>query len=388
MPSKPSLVRSRLPRWAVPAVLALHVSVLVPAAHCFVEISRGELLAEVKASVGIDSNIYGNASEMDDTLITIEPAAVYSRRAGRLNVDARAGVSVNDYADFDAEDSTDQFARIDMTLPTVQGSPLTGNLYADYFNGRRIDIYLTDRIEIDALSFGGRGAYRFNPKTEVRFGGDYLTNSPEGFQGSDTWSVLAGAGYVLRPKATAFLDYRYRRTTSDRNPITLNKVGRRDDGIFAGVGGELSALLSGVVSVGFQTSDTDSSDIGGDADKFIADVSLNWTPRQRTEVTLSLSADSAVTNDAQTVDRKAVTIGLEQEIGRSFSFKGTVGWEKFDFRQMASRSDDQLTASARLAYEARKFLTAGVEVTYWNRDPQGFVGFDRTTLTFYTTFRY
>ncbi len=359
-----------------------------PQAEAFVEIARGELLVNVDARITTDSNVFGNLSEIDDTVFSVEPSLAYVRRQGRLNVDGRAGVRFNRYSDLDSEDSNDRFARVETTFPTVQGSPLQGSVYLDYFRGRRIDIYLTDRIDVNDFSIGGEGSYRFNPRTEVRFGADVLRSDPGEGPENRSRSFRIGFGYGIRPQATAYVDLRTRRSSSDRNLVSGFEIDRKENAVLVGVNGQLSPVLSGYASVGFQTSEATGRDSGGDFDTFIADAALSWQVRQRTQLYLNATADNRNTNDARTVERILIAAGVKQEIGRAFSFDGRVELEDFTFRGTPSTSDEQISYLASLQYAATKYFTAGVEFTYWERDPEITQRFDRTTFALFGTFRY
>jgi hypothetical protein len=361
----------------------------VPSARGFVEVERGELLFEATARLISDSNIYGNSLELDDTVLNFEPALVYLRKGGQGEIQFRGGVSFERYSDLDAEDTNNSFARLDISLPTASTSPLQGDFYLDYFKGRRVDYYLNDRIDLETSSLGGMCSYRFGGRTSLRFGADYSATYPDNLAKSNSRSFTVGGGYEIRTGVSAFADYRYRRSKSEADPVTLNRIGQKDHAVFVGLTGDLNTTLKGTAAAGFQRTSVDSNDPSGDANLFVADVSLEWTPRQRTTVFIRAMSDTTLTNAIQTVERMGAEIGVEQAIGQTLKGSASLEWYSHDFRGTSARGDDILAANFSLSYEPSKYLSAGAEIMLYTQDSNSAVAdFDRSTFGLFGRFTY
>lgn len=370
------------------AAAACAAAFTIPVAQGFVEIAHGELLFEGRAFVMEDTNIFGNETEEDDVIWAVEPALSYRRRAGRLNIDGRAGITFNRFSDFTDENSNDGFGHIDITIPTSPASPLQGSYYIDYFNGRRVDLYLSDRIDTETFSTGLEAIYDTSARTSLRAAADYAADYPDQRAKNNSRSATLGLGYKVRPTTTVFLDYRYRLAKSEMDPVSGYAVDREDHALFIGVSGELSPALTGRFSIGAQTSDAGPSDPSGDDDQFVANIALEWKPRSWTTVYFRGQADSPVTNAGQTVQRQAIQVGINEKIGQLWAAEGTLGYDNFDFSSAPAHTENQLSIIGRLLYEPNKMFSGGFELAHYQRDPGLTASFDRTTATLFAIFKY
>lgn len=378
-------------RWqqCLPVAVTVILAVSAPRmASGFVEIANGELLFETSARLTRDSNVFADEREISDTIYSLEPGFAYSREVGRLNVDARVAVAMNRFSDLDDEDSDDVSARFNASIPSAATSPLKGNFEVTYFNGRRVDIYLNDRFQVETFGVGGQGSYQFSPKTQVRFGADYGASYPEDLPNSHWRTARLGLGYNLRPAVVTFLDYRFRRSKSETDLFNGFGVNNRDHAIFVGIDGDLSPVLSGLASIGYQTRSADANDVGGEDNRLVSQVSLTWQARQLTKVGFVISADSVTTNAGRTVDRTGLNLSVDQAVGPTLHLNGSVEWARLEYRGAPEGTDNERSAQIGLHYEAYKYVTAGVEATYYFRNPEFIDSFERTVLSVYATLRY
>ncbi len=212
----------------------------------FTQVGSGELIFGATARVGNDSNIFGNSSEIDDSFFSIVPELRFVKDDSRSTINARIATDITRYGDSSDEDFENFFSSIDISLPTGQGSPLSGDIQFGFDSIKDTNLYVNERILSETFSGSANLTYNISSKTALRGGFLYSDSQNSGIYSDTKTSVVsAGFQYNYSSKAGVFIDGRLRTTESDG-------VDNRSKGFTVGLTGELSPRLEGSISAGDQ----------------------------------------------------------------------------------------------------------------------------------------
>ncbi len=391
----------------LPAALFASTLAFPSTSFAFAEIARGALTLTTTGRVAYDSNISGNATELDDTIFTLAPTLEYSREAGLGSINASLGVAINRYVDLSAFDSEDIYASVRIGLPTPEGAREQGSLTAGYTDSTDINEDVGTRIRSKTWNAGFSGTFRAGPRTNLRANFAYSDTTRDVFSDREQWS--AGVGFDYSDFLGGFGlqgDYRYSDTQSTR---VLGLAGTSIDqtshhvssGLFyrfvnglrasADVGyrwidrsasetpsGKTSSnsatfglrldgpflppskfpKLKSSFSLGIQQGQTLGLNDSGST-TLVGDLGLSWQARERTSFSVSASRrqDLAVTN--QSTVRNSVSLGATQRIGARTSLTASIGQEWTTYGG-TGRDDRRTRASLNLGHAFIRDWQAGV----------------------------
>jgi len=188
---------------------------------------------------------------------------------------------------------------------------------------------LTRSSTVERIAYGltQNLGYRFSEKIEGH--GSFSFNAtdfrdPGAYYDQETWRLVGGAGYFVRPKIRLFTEVHYAQTSSDPNLSLMAKPPDMDTlGVSFGVGFPISDRLSGSAQVGYEQNTWD--DDQGDFGALTANLSVTAKLTDKTTATLSYnrsgSASIQAYASAYVGDRFALnlaqTIGNVRPVGLS-----------------------------------------------------------------------
>lgn len=358
MNQTPSVVRVGSRAGRLSLFVALVTALAAPAGHGFAEFGGGTLNFNAIAQVMSDSNVFGNTTDESDVIFTGRPELAYMREGSRGTTSLDLGVAINRFSDFSELNSDDWYFNGAVQVPPGSGR-LSGGLNVAYFNGTEADDFLGQRADMERLNFALSTNYELSGRTSLRLGAslaDYETDlRPSG----ESLALRAGVGLRLRPNISAFLDVSQATTKTEPSGLPVQTLNYRSSRVNVGLDGQLSATITGTVSVGYEDISSRSGDTVGDGNSFISNVSLSWNARQNTTVTLSGGQETRITTSSESIDATTVAIGIDQRVGPALTARARLMWETFTTRGLGNQSDDRLVASLDLEYSIHERLAFG-----------------------------
>lgn len=332
----------------------------------FVEIARGELILNTIVRGTYDSNIYARRDATDDIYFSLIPELQYLRRAGRGEIDARAGVDITRFVDLSQENHEDFFGSLFVTLPTHQDSPLSGNVRLSYTERTGINEFLNRRLKTENYRADTTLLYHTSERLALRnsFGYRYQraqdSSNIEGFHGT------IGFQHEYSETLSLFIDYRLRRTTSS-GEAGRPRVENIDHAIFIGGIGELGPRLTGTASVGYQHTSAKGAR-SEDTNLVVAATELAWEMRPRTDLTLNVSRDMDVSPNDFSAEVLNTTLGIRHRIEPKIQLNGYTGYSRFRFRGGESRRDEGIHVGAGVRYLFSDYWDAGLDYQFTDND--------------------
>jgi hypothetical protein len=359
-------------------------------ASAFTKVGSGELIVGATARVGHDSNIFGNSigGGVDDSFFSITPELLFVKDDSRSTINGRIATDITRYGDRSDEDFENFNSSLDITLPTGQGSPLSGNIHFGFDSIKDTNLHINDRINSDTFSGSANLTYNVSSKTGLR-GGFLYSDSQNGGGFSDTKTslVTAGVQYNYSSKTGVFIDGRLRTTESDGT----TSVDNRSKGFTIGLTGELSPKLEGSISAGYQSTDARGNIAGDpDSDSLIAFANLTWTPQEKTNLVLTLSSDMDVSPGDQSVETTSARIQINHDISRALSIFGGIEIRSLDFRGiLPHRKDDVSEFNGGIHYSINPRFSAGAEVSFFDSSSNvALSDYDRQVYSVFASFSY
>lgn len=406
---------------------ALVATLLLPAnLHAFAEVARGALTLSTVGRVSYDSNIFGNATELDDTVFTLAPTLVYRRAAGLGTIDASAGVSINRYADLTNLDNEGYQAALRIDLPTPEGARQDGVFSANYTDSTDVDDTVGARIR--SKTWGGRfaGTYRAGPRVDLRTNIAYSETARDIFTDRTQWNAAAGFDY------NDFLggfglgaDYRYTDTVSNANGAA-GSIDQQSHSVSTGLFYKFVSGLRASADVGYRwlkrgenetldhRNDDNSVTFGlrltgpflppsrfpklessfsigyekGEAvglyDRgratVVGNLSLSWHARERTVVSFGASRQQGLSADNLSTVSSSVRLGVTQRIGQRTRATVSLAQEWADFPS-TDRNDDRIRGGLNLSYAINRTWAAGADYAYTHsRSSNDLLDYDRHVI--------
>lgn len=270
---------------------ALFSGVAIAPAYGLVRWNENKDQIHVRARVTwmADSNIYYNAANVGDTVISGAFGAEYRRQAGLIGVNADGGVSVSNFEENTDESFTNPTMRVGLTKDTGR---TTGTLGFTGYRDSRADP--AANIRTDSWNYGAelRLKYPINERNSIAGGMDWDRQDYDDNRflvDLDTTSFSADWFYVFTPERDLFGGYRLRlseTSASDRYA---------DHSISGGVAGRLIRGLNGTARIGYQNR-YDLSGGGNDNSGYNASISATWNFSREIALTGRVSKDLNITS--------------------------------------------------------------------------------------------
>lgn len=328
----------------------------------------GRIDLHVRAIATYDSNVFTNTNEEDDLYFTLNPEIEYTRTAGVLNLGVQTGVELIRFIDFTNQDTEDFYGVLTLSYPNRPG---VNPRYLSFDLGWRQKSDVNEnlgtrtRSEIfsTGLTFRNNLSARFGYRVMGSFSNEQFKR--EDFSELDIGVIGADAIYIYSDQLEAFVGYRYR--NSQTGGLTDTGLSIDDHLLQAGVEGQLSAKVVGRASVGIQNRSF--SNELGDSVRPYGMASLDWTPRERSVITLHAENDFDVAANDRSVDRSSIHLSLDQEIYAGLSVEPRLSYAKVRLRRAdgRTRDDDRYGVGVGLTYELAAGATVGLRLTYLKR---------------------
>lgn len=344
-------------------VIALGAALAVPRAHGSAQLGGGTLYFDATANVISDSNVFGNTSNLHDTIYSLRPELRYLHQGSRGSAQLNAGLDINRYDKYSTENSDDWFANAGINIPDSAVGILSGDLHLAYFNGREADDFIAQRVDITRLDFGVNANFDLTAKTGLRTGLGRTSYDPQGRPGSHNNSLRVGFFTRLRPELSAFLDYSRSSAKSDADAALLNRIDTRSENVSVGLDGQLSPFVRGSVSVGSERTKTGSNTLGGGDTGLVANAALTWNPRPATSVRVNGSRGNRITANSQSIKSTQLGLDVTQDITVQWKAKVSLLWENYTIRGIGNSDSDRLIGRFDLTYDFSDKLTAGAHLT-------------------------
>jgi Putative beta-barrel porin 2 len=269
---------------------------------------------------------------------------------------------------------------------------------ADQFELQRLKLVGTDRFQLLSSPFGGvveriigtngiatilgrdvnRTSFDDNYTLSYDLGektGLYVraTHSSTDYQQGialydiETLTGTFGFGYRAFPKTIFFGEGYYGQTTTEPNDVFLAPNPRLDFfGGYLGVRGNFTAKLSGMVKVGYESREFADGSSAPSAP--VVDLALAQQFSETQSLSLTYSRQNNVSVQYSRENYTVDMIGLEftQLMGPSRKWRATLGasYGMYGYEQAGSSANsvqyDYLRASANLAYQIQRWLTASI----------------------------
>ena len=384
---------------------ALHAALPTTAA-AFTEVARGALTLTTTGQVAYDSNVLGNSSERDDTVVTLSPTLNYNRSAGLGTIDASLGLVINRYLDLTELDNEDLLASFRIGLPTPEGARQAGAVTAGYTDRATIDESVGQRVRTKTWNAGVAHTYRAGPRTDLRadlrfadatrdiyadrtdwsaalgfdysdflggFGleGDYRYNdlsSSSYTVGTDTslnqtsHQVSTGLFYRYVSGLRASADVGYRWIKRSRNETLAGSTS--DNGLTFGLkldGPFLPASrfpkLKSSYSLGYEKGQALGLNDQGSS-KFVGNLALAWQARERTSLRLNASRSQDLGSDNYSRMISLVSVGVVQQIGHRTKLSASLAREWASYPG-GLRTDHRTRASLSLLHTLNRRWQVG-----------------------------
>ena len=419
-----------------PAAILAAACALPSALFAFAEIERGALTLSTTARVAYDSNLSGNALELDDTVFTLAPTLRYNRAAGLGTIEAALGTAINRYADLTHLDSEDYTGSLRITLPTPDGARQQGAFDLGYADRTDIDEDAGARIRSKGWNSAFTATFRAGPRTDLRanfnysdttrdlladqtrwggnlgfdysdflggFGlaGDYrysatdssaLAGTPESALDQTSHQVSTGLFYKLVTglRVSADVGYRWidrgpKETAYGRKASNSPTFSLRLDGPF--LPAHRFPKLTSSFSLGVEKGETLGLNDGG-ATTVVGQLSLAWQARERTSLSFGASRKQGLTATNLSTVSDALRLGLTQRIGDRTHLTASLAQEWVAYPN-TGRDDRRTRAALDLSCALNRFWQIGAGYSLvLSRSSRDFQDYDRHLVHGFVTYTF
>lgn len=343
------------------------LSALLPAGlDAFWEVAEGEVTLETDFALTHDSNIDGNVGGRSDNIARLTPTLRFRREAGRGTIDARVSSTIERYDKNDSEDDENYAASLNIGLPTVEGSPLSGSFGLDYRDETSLNDTLNQRTS--RQSYGGNLdlAYRYSERLGLTGGLYYDETNTEAFSDTTNYGGDLGVQYFRRTGWALTFSYALSREESDGQFGTA--VDDTNHSFNFGVSGQLTPKLNGNASIGYQINDDSAT--GSDNGSIVASAALQWAARENTDVNLALSRATQASANDQSVERTDIDLTVNQRLTDKLSASLGLFYSAESFRG-ADRDESEYGFDLGGTYTFTRRWSAAASVSYTNYETDG-----------------
>lgn len=384
-------------------VLAVLLSALIacPPSRALVSLNEGRdrLFVTGSVSVAQDSNVFANSDQRSDTVYSTSLSAEYTRRAGWIGVNARAGVSSSRFGTLRSQDFDNPSLGLEFTK---QSGRTTGSLSLSAARESRADA----SVNIRSTSWNVPVALNFR----YPMGGAYTLTGSAGyssrryldetvFSSLKTYSSSLDLYRILSAEREVIAGYRYRFSESTRDTTST------DHALSVGLSGKLIRGVKGSLRTGFQTRTTAGRQDGNDTfSSWFASASSSYALSRKLAASASISKDFSTTATDSMVDTTNASLGVEYAYSSRLSaglhlsggdsrFLGDGGRVLITAGpppvRGPNRHDNFLSWEASLGYALHQHLKLSTSYSWFqNWSTVGFADFVRSSWSFSASSRW
>ncbi len=324
-----------------------------------------------------DSNLFlRETDKLADSMFLLYAGAVFSQSdRAVLNMEADVGVEIIKMDSFSSEDAEDFKSNFTLSYP----NNIERNSYFEISTGfnenSQSNADIGQRIQVDTFHLEARFEQAVSGKVGMELSGGtqdekyYDGDDPVDNQALDRDSDILNFGlagtYQYSEKLVGLLQYTRRDLDyNDQFPI------QQDANIVAvGFRGEISPKVNGSVSVGLQDVSLESVFTGNEShtDPFYS-VDLEWTPRDKTTVTLygDNNFQTSVYGDAN--NREMIGLSVNERLSDKSSMFVGIQFSDGEYQGLLDRSYTANVLSAGYAFIIDEATDFNVHLTYEDRN--------------------
>lgn len=347
-----------------------------------------EVFVTGTAGIASDSNIYADANEVDDTLLTQTLDLDYQRKAGILGLNANLGWNFGQFLDNTSENYADPHARAELTKGTGR---TTGSLTLAAQRRSRTEYALNLRTVSWDYDAGINVKYpvieRYSISGQLSWNYQDYVNTATLF---DLRTYTAGTDlyYVYTSQRDILGGYRLRITD------TTNSTRSYDHAFTLGTTGKLLPKVTGTLRLGYQYRQTDRNNIGRASERFSAfttSASATWTVTKRIQVNGQASRDYTTLATDINVDHTSASLNTSFATTARLTLFGGFGAGHLRYLGTLSegRRDTYVSANLGVTYahnDHLKVTLAGVWYKNWSKYDQA--DYIRRTISLIVTSRW
>jgi hypothetical protein len=336
----------------------------VPTAFSLGKIGRGTLNVSASLNVEYDTNIFGNAVEVDDMSAIFTPGLSYNRAVGTISTTAQFGVRSISFTDTSGQDSIDPYLNATFNMDRdVKGKVSAAFNYARTTEANEL---LLTRTESDEFSGNFRVDYFYSDKTGVRMDTAFRVSdfSTAGFGDVQSTSLGGGLLYRYSQKLTADLSYSYSPEKVVRSQIATSNPNSDNHRISLGLEGELRPKVNGSISIGSVSREFD---IGGSDQAMLVSSNLAWTASEKTTWNLIVSNNFDTTAGSESAEIFMATLAVRQALNQKISISGSVTHSESTLDQLpgpVTRTDEALLFNASVNYRLNDHYNASGGISH------------------------
>jgi len=379
-------------------LIAAGLSLAATSALADIPLGLGNVSASLTTTATYDSNVYGTRDATADYFGTLAPKVSYSRKAGEIEAEANAGISLIRYLDQTQLNADNLDADVSLKIPESDIRNYTGLLSAAYVEASTVDTEINARINSKTSTFIGQGAFVTGPRSDLALSGNYsdaqrsvassqqiLTSEAtydykDFFAGNslrvigdydelhssggnslgvplDQHSIMLSAGLgraFVHDTLRAGISYGYR--ILERSAAETTSGVRQEDGsvISASLEGpflpeKYFPKVTSSFAVVYQEATSPGINDTGSSRELTGNLSLAWQARSTTKATFSAKRTQNLSANDLSVVSTEVDLGVEQVLRYNLTGSLTAGYNWSSYRTI-SRQDKIASLGARLAY--------------------------------------
>jgi Putative beta-barrel porin 2 len=387
------------------------LSILLPTiAGASIPLGRGEISLGASASATYDSNLSGRRDAGDDYYGTFAPRISYARRAGKIEADANASISIQRYLDHKEFDSENVSADVSLHLSPKSFQNISGSLTASYVESYSADIDVNARIKSAGTTVSAQSGLVTGPRTSFSVNGNYSnfdrvgasdqetlagggSFSYKGFLDDTTLSLIYGytqalssgqnlLGASLDQTSHSFsvalsralyrevngqISYGYRILNRSASETASNQTSQKGSFITASVDGpflprRMFPKIKSHAAISYQDAQTPGINDTGNKE-ISGDIGLNWDARPSTTVSVSATRSQRLSTSDLTVVSSGVNTKINQQFRHNLtgSFGAAYNWESY---RGITRKDHILALDSGLNYSFGRSWTSTASYIY------------------------
>ena len=349
-------------------------------ASALTPLGPGELFADLRATIGYDSNIFTNSAEEDDMIYTFAPSLQYVQDRGLLHLTAVASAAFNEYGDRSDQSGTDFVFGFDLSgMHRIPAPAVMFNLSGNFSDQRVASEEIATRLDVRQYGLDGSLDADMSDKTALRFSAGWQTREFDeaALSDSDDYNGRIDVLYKYSEKTNLKIGYRYR-------DIDHTSTGYQYDTVIAGMEGQLTRKVTGSLELGMYDGDTI------DGSEFYYSIGVNWATDENTSFSLQGSRDATPSARGASAQQTRLNLSMSQRFTEMLSGTAMVGYGEFERDQgELGRSDDSLYAGVGLYMAVTEYGSVSAGLDYESRDSNWVESnYDRVLLRLTGSYRF
>jgi len=356
---------------------------------------NGELALTTRIGYEYDSNIFGSADEVSDTIIVATPKFQFRRDSGLIQLDASAGIDTGWYTDNSFFDYEDFKSDIVLSYPNEVEGRLYLVLGYGYNQNTEVDSFLGGIQNYDDISAFLSARYRLTDRFGLRFLPKYRSREYEKVEDMDNFlfgqlsdwdqtSYRFDLTYNYSPKLELLVGYRY----NDIDSPGRANVSGTSNLLLVGLEGEITPKIDGIIEVGAQsrTFDADLSDLTA----AYFNVELSYALTDRTSLGLSIGQDFDIASTGVAVSPFVIGVSAAHSWNSKFATNVELGWLSYNFNGIdVDRTDTLLRGTVTGEYTLTDRSAVDARLIWQSRDSDNeFLNYSRLRAQLGMTFTF